>query len=146
MKTQSGHFRVDMTFFLPVFVLYPAGQLLIGTYAPEDGLWNFDAPADIDFLYYAGIIQQMQHSFAPQNPAFGGEPLSQSFIQHYPMVLISYWTDKFVAMRVCNLIFLMALALLLQRYFSAGWAGIIYFDETRTNISGNRCFSTIFRI
>ncbi len=70
-----------------------------------------DAPADVDFLYYAGILQQMSHSFPPQNPAYGGESLSQSFIQYYPTVFAAMVMNPYLAMRLMNLVFLLGLVL-----------------------------------
>jgi hypothetical protein len=114
-------FNADRVFFLLVLFLYLAGQLLIGTCLPDDGAFHFDAPADVDFLYYAGIIQQMKHNFPPQNPACGGTPLSQSFIQYYPTVLASYVLNPYLSMRVMNLAYLLLFAWFLRRYFLTGW-------------------------
>lgn len=118
---KSKNIRIDSIFFLLVLLAYLAGQALIGTYSPERGEWHYDAPADVDFLYYAGIINQMEHSFPPQNPAYGGVPLSQSFIQYYPTVLVAQLAGPYPAMRILNLLYLLLLAYLFRRYFFTGW-------------------------
>ena len=112
---------LDRFLLAVVLLAYLAGQLLIGTYLPADGKLHFDTPADIDFLYYAGILNQMKVDFPPQNPAYGGVPLSQSFVQYYPTMLVSLFTNPYLAMRVANLLMLALLALVLKRYFSPGW-------------------------
>ncbi len=113
--------RIDGAFFIVVLIIYLAGQMLIGAYLPQDQSFHYDAPADVDFLYYAGILNQMEHSFPPQNPAYGGVPLSQSFVQYYPTMLISMAVNPYLAMRIANLLFLLLLAFLLRRYFPHGW-------------------------
>ena len=120
-SSPGGRPKLDWALFLLVLIVYMAGQLLIGTYLPDDGSWHFDAPADVDFLYYAGIINQMNVSFPPQNPAYGGVVLSQSFVQYYPVVIVSWLTGPYPAMRICNLLYLLILAFLLRRYFRPGW-------------------------
>ncbi len=112
---------LDRLILVVVLLIYLAGQLLIGTYLPADGRLHFDTPADVDFLYYAGILNQMKVDFPPQNPAYGGVPLSQSFAQYYPTMLISLFTNPYLAMRIANLLMLALLALVLKRYFSPGW-------------------------
>jgi hypothetical protein len=72
MRSDRDQFLPDLVLFLMVLALFMAGQFLIGSYLPEDGSFHYDAPADVDFLYYAGIINQMKHGFPPQNPAYGG--------------------------------------------------------------------------
>jgi hypothetical protein len=111
----------DVVFFGLVLCAYIAGQVLIGSYLPADGSFHFDTPADIDFLYYAGIFHQMMHSFPPQNPAYGGVALSQSFVQYYPTALLSRVVNPYLAMRLMNLVFLLGLTCLLRRYFAVGW-------------------------
>jgi hypothetical protein len=111
----------DTIFFGLILAVYIAGQLLIGSYLPADGSFHFGAPADVDFLYYAGIFPQMMHSFPPQNPAYGGTPLGQSFLQYYPTAMVSLAVNPYLAMRLMNLVFLLVLAYLLKRYFTSGW-------------------------
>lgn len=111
----------DAAFFGLVLIAYIVGQVLIGTYLPADGAFHFDTPADVDFLYYAGIFPQMMHAFPPQNPAYGGTPLGQSFVQYYPTALASSAVNPYLAMRLMNLVFLLALAFVLKRYFTPGW-------------------------
>lgn len=114
-------YTVDGFIFALVFVLYFAGQLFIGTYHPEQKRFYFDTPADVDFLYYAGIIEQMKHAVPPQNPAFGGATLSQSFVQYYPLMIASLVTGPYPAMRLMNIVYLALLAFVLRRYFPRGW-------------------------
>jgi len=121
MARRDVKFSPDRTFFILAVLLYAAGQLFIGSINPEEGTFDFTAPADIDFLYYAGIIDQMQHSLPPQNPAYGGEPLSQSFVQYYPAVLLSFIVNPYVAMRILNFAYLFLLTAVLRRYFRRGW-------------------------
>jgi len=113
--------RLDFGLFAVVLLLYLCGQFLIGSYLPDDNSFHFDAPADVDFLYYAGIINQMKHGFPPQNPAYGGVPLSQSFLQYYPTMVVSWLVNPYLAMRIVNVIFLLVMAGLLARYFARGW-------------------------
>jgi hypothetical protein len=121
MARKKVRLDIDGVFFLLVLLAYLVGQVLIGTYLPKDNSLHFDAPADVDFLYYAGIIHQMKHSFPPQNPAYGGVTLSQSFIQYYPTMLVSYVVNPYLAMRIMNLVYLLLFAYLLRRYFRQGW-------------------------
>lgn len=111
----------DLSFFLVVLVLYLVGQVLIGSYLPDDGTWHFDAPADHDFMYYAAIIDQMKHAFPPQNPGYGGVPLSQSFLQYYPTVAVALIFNTYLAMRIINILYLLLFTLVLRRYFPRGW-------------------------
>ncbi len=116
----------DVICFLLVVMVYLVGQASIGAYLPEGGSFHYNAPADVDFLYYAGIINQMKHAFPPQNPAFGGVPLSQSFIQYYPTLVLSYIMNPYLAMRVLNFAGMLVLAFVLRRYFPRGWgAGLM---------------------
>lgn len=121
MAKREPSSRIDIFLFILVLAVYLTGQALIGTYHPQRGTFHFDAPADVDFLYYAGIIAQMKHSFPPQNPAYGGVPLSQSFLQYYPTVLVSLAVNPYTAMRILNVVYLLLLAALLRRYFPRGW-------------------------
>lgn len=113
--------KANAIFFILVILIYVVGQFLIGSYHPGDQSFHFDAPADVDFLYYCGIINQMKHNFPPQNPAFGGVVLSQSFAQYYPTVILSYLVDTYIAIRIINVLYLVIFGLLLIRYFSSGW-------------------------
>jgi hypothetical protein len=121
MAGQGKHLRLNSVFFVITLILYLIGQLLIGTYVPQEDAFYFDAPADIDFLYYAGIIEQMKHSFPPQNPAFGGVTLSQSFLQYYPTVAVSLVVNSYLAIRIMNVVYLLLFAVILRRYFPRGW-------------------------
>jgi hypothetical protein len=121
MPRNDSHIIIDSLFFALVVAVYIIGQILIGAYLPADDSYYYDAPADVDFLYYAGIVNQMKYSFPPQNPAYGGVPLSQSFVQYYPVVALSLVMSPYVAMRILNLVYLILLALVLRRYFPRGW-------------------------
>lgn len=121
MPRRKSYIFIDLIFLILVLAVYITGQALIGAYLPADGEFHYNTPADVDFLYYAGIINQMKYSFPPQNPACGGVPLSQSFIQYYPVVALSLVMSPYVAMRILNLIYLILLALVLRRYFPRGW-------------------------
>ncbi len=114
--------RLDIGIFVIVLLLYIAGQFLIGSYDAISETFIYNAPADVDFLYYAGIINQLKYGFPPQNPACGGEMLSQSFFKLYPTVLISLVVNPYVAMRIMNLVYLIIIALVLNRYYSLGWS------------------------
>jgi hypothetical protein len=104
-----------------VLAAYLAGFFLIGTFLPADKSYHFDAPADVDFLYYAGIISQAGHSIPPQNPAYGGTVVGQSFLQYYPPLILTPLVNPYLAMRIFNLIYVILLALVLRRYFAKGW-------------------------
>lgn len=119
--------RLDVIFFAVTLLAYIAGQFLIGTYSVEASQFLLSAPSDADFLYYAGIIKQMQVSFPPQNPAFGGIVLGQSFFQYYPVALVSLIINVYWVMKIFNVLYLLVLAALLRRYFSVGWGmGLIF--------------------
>lgn len=121
MPRREPHILANLLLFILVLAVYIAGQGLIGAYLPSDHAFHYDAPADIDFLYYAGIVNQMKYGFPPQNPAYGGVPLSQSFIQYYPVAVLSLVMSPYVAMRILNLLYLLLLAWVLRRYFPRGW-------------------------
>ncbi len=121
MRKRESYIFIDLLFFILVLGVYITGQVLIGAYLPSDGAFHYDAPADVDFLYYAGIVNQMKYAFPPQNPAYGGVPLSQSFIQYYPVMVLSWVMSPYVAMRILNVLYLLLLALVLRMYFPRGW-------------------------
>lgn len=122
MMIRQAYIRnASMLLVVAVFFAYFVGQIFIGTYLPASESFHFDAPADGDFLYYAGIINQLKVSFPPQNPAYGGVPLSQSFISYYPAVLLSWLFNPYLSMKILNLIYLVIFALVMRRYFISGW-------------------------
>jgi hypothetical protein len=121
MAARKPRFSVDAVFGIAVILSYIIGQVVIGSYDPGDGRLHFDAPSDLDFLYYAGIIEQMKHDFPPQNPAYGGVPLSQSFVQYYPTAAAALVVNPYLAMRILNLVYVLLLAMVLRRYFLRGW-------------------------
>lgn len=112
---------INILFFILVVLIYAVGQFYIGTRLPDDSEFHFDAPADADFLFYAGILKQLTAGFPPQNPAFGGVVLSQSFIQYYPTAILAQFIGPYAAMRIFNFVYLLIFAFLLRRYFSKSW-------------------------
>lgn len=121
MAFPKATFGPDRIFFILIVLIYAVGQFVIGSISPDDGTLDLSAPADVDFIYYAGIINQMRHSIPPQNPAYGGEPLSQSFVQYYPAALLSIILNPYVAMRILNFVYVILFAAVLRRYFRTGW-------------------------
>jgi len=121
MPHQKQTTIITLIFFSLTLLAYIVGQATIGAYDPSSDSWHYDAPADIDFLYYAGILEQMKHGFPPQNPAYGGEMLSQSFVQYYPTMLLSLVVNPYIAMRIMNLVYLLLMALVLRHYFTRLW-------------------------
>ena len=113
--------NLNIIAFLIVLILYITGQFLIGSYDSSSGNIFYKAPADVDFLYYAGIVNQLKHTFPPQNPAYGGEILSQSFIQYYPTVIVSFLVNEYIAFRIMNVFYLIFAAVVLYRYYRASW-------------------------
>lgn len=121
MPLNSVKQRLDIVFFIIAFTAYLGGQFLIGTYSVGTAQFLLSAPSDADFLYYAGIIKQMQIAFPPQNPAFGGIVLGQSFFQYYPVALLSILVNVYYSMKIFNLLYLVLFATILRRYFPTGW-------------------------
>lgn len=112
---------IDQALFALVMAAYITGFFLIGTFLPADHSFHFDAPADVDFLYYAGVVSQTPHAFPPQNPAYGGTGLGQSFLQYYPPALLSLIFNPYLSMRLLNVFYAVLLALAVRRYFARGW-------------------------
>lgn len=112
-------FNSNSVIFVALVSLYILGQLLIGTYSPVSGKFIFDAPADIDFLYYGAIANSLLNDFPPPNPAFCGEKLTQPFLQYYPLALLSEIFDSFTGIRILNVGYIILLGLLLRHYFPA---------------------------
>lgn len=118
--------NINIIAFILVLLCYILGQLFIGTRSVQNESFCFTAPADIDFLYYAGIINQLKCTFPPQNPAYGGIVLSQSFIQFYPTVIVSLIFNEYIAMRIMNIVYLVLLVIVIRRFYSGRWgSGLI---------------------
>ncbi len=103
--------------FAVILILYIAGQLLIGTYQPVEKKFVFNAPADIDFLYYGAIINQIFNHFPPENPAFAGERLTQPFFQYYPAAILSWIFNPYNSIRILNVLYLVLFWLVLKHFF-----------------------------
>ncbi|MFH2034790.1 MAG: hypothetical protein ABIJ45_00160 [Candidatus Zixiibacteriota bacterium] len=109
--------RLNLIIFIVILAVYLVGQGLIGTYHPVEKEFYFDKPADADFLYYGAIINQVMNDFPPNNPAFGGENLTQPFLQYYPGAILAQLFYPYNAIRILNVIYLILFAYLLRRYF-----------------------------
>ncbi len=109
--------RVNLVIFIFLIVLYIAGQFLIGAYHPDEKRFIYDAPADVDFLYYAAITNSLLDHFPPQNPAMAGIKLTQPFIQYYPAAVLTKFVNAFNSMRLLNVVYLILFGLLLMKYF-----------------------------
>ena len=114
MKRRDYHLLI----FAGIILLYGFGQAVIGTYDPADGRYYFDAPADVDFLYYGAITNTILNDFPPHNPAFAGIKLTQPYLQYYPAAMIAKATNPYNAMRLLNVLYLVLFGCLLRRYFS----------------------------
>jgi len=108
---------VNELIFLVLIIIYIIGQIFIGTRHPVDKTIGFDSPADVDFLYYGAIANQLLNDFPPQNPAFAGEKLTQPFIQYYPATLLARIVNPFNTIRILNVLWLILFGFLLRRYF-----------------------------
>ncbi|UCD95104.1 MAG: hypothetical protein JSU69_03375 [Candidatus Zixiibacteriota bacterium] len=109
--------NVNLAIFIGILVLYVAGQALIGTYHPDNKQFRFDAPSDVDFLYYGAIINTVLDSMPPENPAFGGVKLTQPFIQYYPAAMLAGVFNPYNSIRILNIIYLILFWLLLKNLF-----------------------------
>jgi hypothetical protein len=102
--------------FAGLIGLYILAQVFIGTYDSDSGRFFFDKPADGDFLYYAAIINTVTDHFPPENPAFAGVKLTQSFLQYYPAAFLAKLINPYNAIRVLNVAYLILLGLVLKKY------------------------------
>jgi len=103
--------------FACIIVLYIVGQFLIGTYDPQAQKFVFSAPADVDFLYYGAITNQLLDHFPPENPAFCNEKLTQPFLQYYPAALLAKMVNPYNAIRILNVVYLIIAGFLMRRFF-----------------------------
>jgi hypothetical protein len=90
---------------------------VIGTYHTVDKRFVFDAPADVDFLYYGAIINSVLKDFPPENPAFAGVKLTQPFLQYYPAAILAKILNPYNSIRILNVVYLLLFGLLLKKYF-----------------------------
>ena len=109
--------RTNLFVFITLLVIYTAGQFLIGTYNPDNERFIYNAPADVDFLYYAAIINSVADHFPPQNPAMAEVKLTQPFIQYYPATLLAKVVNPYNSIRILNIIYLIIFGLLLYKLF-----------------------------
>jgi hypothetical protein len=111
--------KIDLNpaIFVGIIIIYIAGQFLIGTYDADNRKFVYDAPADVDFLYYGAIINQLLNDFPPENPAFGGEILTQPFLQYYPAAILAKAIGPYNGIRVLNVVYLILCGIVLRRYF-----------------------------
>nr|MBN2278195.1 hypothetical protein [candidate division Zixibacteria bacterium] len=118
--------------FVFLLILYIVGQFLIGTYLPADKQFYFNTPSDIDFLYYGAIINTLTDTFPPQNPAFGGEKLTQPYLHYYPAALLGKLANPYNSIRILNVLYLIILGLVLRKYFPEkyGFALLILFGAS----------------
>jgi len=115
MKKPDSNFII----FIVILLVYIAGQLLIGTYHPDEKRLVYDAPADVDFLYYGAIINTVLDNMPPENPAFAGVKLTQPFIQYYPAAILAKILNPYNSIRILNLLYLILFWLLLKSLFPA---------------------------
>jgi len=108
---------INLIIILAVLIIYITGQFLTGTYNPNDKRFVFDAPADVDFLYYGAIINSLLNDFPPQNPAFAGVKLTQPFLQYYPAAVLAKIFYPYNSIRILNVLYLILFGLLLRKYF-----------------------------
>ena len=132
-------FDINLIIFLFILVIYLVGQFLIGTYNPDDKRFVFDAPADVDFLYYGAIVNMLLNSFPPENPAFAGVKLTQPFLQYYPAAVLAKIFNPYNSIRILNVIYLVLFGLLLKKYFPRryGLPLIILFASSSLFVSIN---------
>ncbi len=107
--------KINKIAFVLILLIYIAGQILIGTYRPQEEQFYFDAPADVDFLYYGAIINQLLNDFPPQNPAYAGVKLTQPYLQYVPAALLGLIIEPYNAIRILNLLYFVLFCLLIKK-------------------------------
>jgi hypothetical protein len=107
----------NLVIFIGIIIIYVIGQFLIGTYHPIEKKFVFDAPADVDFLYYGAIINSLLNSLPPENPAFAGVKLTQPFLQYYPAAILAKIFNPYNSIRILNIIYVLLFGLLLKYFF-----------------------------
>ncbi len=124
--------RKTSIIFAALIGVYILGQFFIGTYDAKLSRFVFDKPADVDFLYYASIINTITNHFPPENPVFAGVKLTQSFLQYYPAAVLAKIVNPYNAIRVLNVIYLILMGLIFRKYFrkTYGLALILIFSAS----------------
>ena len=107
----------NLIVFAMLVGVYILAQFFIGTYDAKFSRFVFDKPADVDFLYYASIINTITNHFPPQNPAFAGVKLTQSFLQYYPAAFLAKIVNPYDAIRILNVLYLILLGFIFRKYF-----------------------------
>lgn len=108
---------INFVLFLVVLIIYVVGQFLIGTYHPGEKRFIYNAPADVDYLYYGAIINSVTDHLPPENPAFAGVRLTQPFIQYYPTAFLAKVFNPYNSIRILNLLYVILFWLLLKNLF-----------------------------
>ncbi len=108
---------INLIIFITILIIYVAAQFLIGTYHPTDKKFVFNAPADVDFLYYGAIINSLLNDFPPENPAFGGTRLTQPYFHYYPAAILAKLFNPYNSIRILNILYLILFAYVLYRLF-----------------------------
>jgi hypothetical protein len=123
---------LNFTIFLFILLFYLAGQFSIGTWDSANHKFVFNAPADVDFLYYGAIANSLLEHFPPLNPAMSGTPLTQPFLQFYPVAALAKIVNPYTGIRILNIIYLLLFAFVLKRYFPKkyGLALLILFGSS----------------
>lgn len=133
------HRDYQLLIFAGIVLLYLFGQAVIGTYDPSEDRFYFDAPADVDFLYYGAITTTVLDNFPPQNPAFAGVKLTQPYMQFYPVAILAKLINPYNAMRLLNIVYLVLFGFLLKKYFPGryGIALIMLFAASTFGVTIN---------
>jgi hypothetical protein len=101
---------------LLTLALVIAVQLSVGTLGGSESTIRLDRPYYQDYWYYAGLARAVLEDFPPRNPAFAGSILTQYNFHLAPLSLLSQAMSPYLAMRLLNVIYAVALVLLLRRY------------------------------
>ncbi len=109
--------NLNSAIFAALLIIYIIGQFLIGTWQPAEKRFIYNAPADVDFLYYGAIINSLTDKMPPQNPAFAGVKLTQPFIQYYPAALLAKIINPYNTIRILNLLYVILFWLLFRSLF-----------------------------
>lgn len=109
--------RLNTAIFIFVALVYLTGQILIGTYHPDEHRFDFDSPSDVDFLYYGAIINSLFNDIPPANPAYAGVKLTQPYLQFIPAAILAKLVNPYNAIRILNLVYLVLFGILFIRFF-----------------------------
>jgi len=124
--------NINQAIFLSILLIYVLGQVLIVTYHSTRQEFSFDAPADVDFLYYGSIANSVLNDFPPKNPAYGGIRLTQPFLQYYPAAILAKILNPYNSFRILNTLCLIIFTVLLSRLFPGryGMALVVFFASS----------------